>query len=147
MCEDPARNLRRRTMKIRLWNFVSVRLTLNLPSGEATELEEFQLLTDQACEDVSTWKYGSYYHRMANISASAWEMKGTIASWVISLPHGLLTLPSGCFSNVQCVSCHQAVKRMMIAKLCITYKEIRKKMLTFWIYEMMTVRFDWLILD
>lgn len=54
MCEDPARNLRRRTMKIRLWNFVSVRLTLNLPSGEATELEEFQLLTDQACEDVST---------------------------------------------------------------------------------------------
>lgn len=54
MCEDPSRNLTRHTMKIRLWSFVSARLTLNLPSGEATELEEFQLLTDKACGDVST---------------------------------------------------------------------------------------------
>lgn len=66
-------------MKIRLWNFVSVRLMINLPSREATKLEEFQLLTDLAREHVSTWKYGSYYHRVANISASGWEMKGTIA--------------------------------------------------------------------
>lgn len=52
---------------------------INVLSGEAPAQEKSQLPRYVACEVVNTWKYGRRYYTMANISASAAEMKGTIA--------------------------------------------------------------------